>query len=142
VDRPNLYDLHSTLSAEDFALVVATEWKSDEAPSRSLTYWLSVFRLAVNGIGRYVTDTEEPLPNDLTIWRGVARPRYARGMSWTLDRERAEWFARRFAAMYGDPRLYTATVDSDQVLGYLQGRQESEIVLDPRGLPRLRGQPL
>ena len=130
------------IDAQDFAHVVATQWKSDEAPSKHLTAWLAMFRIAIAYLGCYVTDTDESLPDDLALWRGVARSRYARGMSWTLDQEKAVWFARRFATDQDSPRLYRVQVEPHDVLGYFAGRQESEIVIDPRLLPRLRGQAL
>jgi hypothetical protein len=60
-------------------------------------------------------------------------------MSWTLDREKAIWFANRWARIYGSPRLYQTRVDPSEVLGYVVARSESEIVIDPSGLPALQG---
>jgi hypothetical protein len=48
----------------------------------------------------HLMDAEEraALPDVVTILRGFTHAEGARGLSWTLDRERAEWFARRFRA--------------------------------------------
>lgn len=51
------------------------------------------------------------------------------GLSWTLEKTTAEWFARRFFRAEGT--VITATVDSDAVIAYLDGRNEKEVVLDP-----------
>jgi hypothetical protein len=36
------------------------------------------------------------LPDEITIYRGISEGRTAKGMSWTLDREMAIRFAKRF----------------------------------------------
>ena len=49
------------------------------------------------------------LPDRLTIYRGVhIKKGTLRGLSWTLDRERAEWFANRWAKRW--PYLVEAEV--------------------------------
>ena len=62
---------------------------------------------------------------DLTIGGLTARqPRKA-----TLDRDTAEWFARRFS---GDSqRVLVGTVSRDAVLAYLIEREEEEIIARP-----------
>jgi hypothetical protein len=59
---------------------------ADHALPRAV--WLLWFRLA-----------SYPRANGPHIVYRAARPRYARGMSWTSDRDKAEWFARRWATM-------------------------------------------
>lgn len=58
-------------------------------------------------------------------------------MSWTLSREKAEWFALR-SPRDGEPVVYTATVEAEHALGYFIGRGESEVVVEPEtlGAPR------
>ena len=117
-----LYGLVGQVHSEEFAREVATEWQSAEMPGSNLKAWITSFRIAAASGGGYVTDTDDPSRERRTIWRGETSPRYARGMSWTLDRDRAEWFARRFAANHGSPRLYEAVIERDAVLGYFTGR--------------------
>lgn len=66
------------------------------------------------------------LPNQLTIYRGVAKGNNVNGLSWTLSRETAIWFVRRFR---GDG-LITATAKRQDVHAFLSGRQEQEIVVE------------
>ena len=72
------------------------------------------------------------MPKVFTVYRGVAHVEASRGMSWTIDREKALWFARRFA---GDdkrtPLLITANVRRIDVMAHYLGRNESEIVVMP-----------
>jgi len=69
--------------------------------------------------------------------RRTLRSRYARGLAWTLDRDKADWFARRWPG--NEPRVYTAQIDAGRILGYFVGCNEAEVVVDPADLPRLRG---
>lgn len=108
-------------------------WPDAEHPSANERHWLRLFRAA-----GYVSDTDEELEERLVIHRGVGRPRYARGISWTLDYERAVWFARRYGA--NSARMYTVEIASDQALRFFVGRNESEVVVNPDDLPTLRGQ--
>jgi hypothetical protein len=64
----------------------------------------------------------------LQVYRG-GDPAYEQGLSYTLDRQRAEWFASRFGQ---DGELFLTTVeDADQILFYYDGRGEAEVVLHP-----------
>jgi hypothetical protein len=69
------------------------------------------------------------LPDLITIYRGCLDWNQD-GWSWTTDREKAVWFAKR---AYGDDKrlVLTATARKEDVLGYLLGRNESEIVIHP-----------
>lgn len=76
------------------------------------------------------------MPDTLTIYRGFSGKGTLRGWSWTTDREKGEWFARRppgpLHPAPTDPTLVEATVRKSDVIAYFAGRNESEIVVDPR----------
>jgi hypothetical protein len=66
----------------------------------------------------------KPLPKGkFTIYRGG----HPDGDSWTLDQQKAEWFANRFPWSGG--KVYEKTVTSDQVLFYTDERDEKEVLL-------------
>lgn len=71
----------------------------------------------------------ESLPEVITIYRGHNVVNL-RGWSWTLNQKQAEWFARRFT----DKRqqVTTATVKKSTVIAYVHGRDEKEIIVNPR----------
>jgi hypothetical protein len=48
-------------------------------------------------------------------------------LSWTTDKEKAEWFARRFA-IATQPLLVRGTVAKKDVMAVFLGREESEVV--------------
>ena len=73
------------------------------------------------------------LPDEVTIWRGGSGglDLFLSGLSWTMDRDCACWFAMRFADIYPPPRVVRATVRRAQVLAHLTGRGEDEILVAP-----------
>jgi len=78
------------------------------------------------------------LPNPVTVYRGCARYRM-RGLSWTTERAVAMQFARgmRFD---GEPDrvLVTAEIPKRWIFGAFIDRGESEVVLDPKRLRKIR----
>jgi hypothetical protein len=112
---------------------VGAEWPEACVPRRT---WISWFRLAAFA----------PPPAPVTIYRGSI-PRFARGMAWTSDPEKAAWFARRWAVLR-HPRVahvYTVAAPPEAILADMdalfEGRAEAEIVVDPALLPPLRRLP-
>jgi hypothetical protein len=51
------------------------------------------------------------------------------GLSWTTDREKAVWFARRFPGP--EPRVLTGRTRRGNVIAYFAGRQEAEVIVLP-----------
>lgn len=70
------------------------------------------------------------LPDEITAWRGVSSISKfrERGFSWTLDRDRAEWFARANTAQ-GTPIIFEGTFKRTSVL--MCSTFEEEIVINP-----------
>jgi hypothetical protein len=89
------------------------------------------------GSREFIMDDDErkaytKLPDSVTIYRGFDRPRNKAGWSWTTDRAKAEWFAKRFAVIDGrKPMLAIGTCQKADVVAYFLGRGESEIVVNP-----------
>jgi len=76
------------------------------------------------------------LPDELTIWRGIRVEEQLDednvGFSFTLDKEKAEWFAKRFSQDgRGTPMLIEAKVDKDDILSVFLNRGEEEVLVSP-----------
>ena len=100
---------------------IATEFPSLSADRKDL---VAAWRAA----GFHSDTGLAPPDKPLAVWRGGSR----RGLSWTLDPARAEWFAVRFATDARPPApLWRASADPDCVLAIFVRRGESEIVCDP-----------
>ena len=81
------------------------------------------------------------LPDVIKIWRGCGERSAKRGLSWTLDRDLAIYFANyacgfRRQMLLGQrdttPLLVEATCEKRDVLAYYMEREESEIVISSR----------
>ena len=101
----------------------------DDTDPRYLRIWRQAW--IANGM-RAVRDGK-PLPagRTLTVYRGQ-QPHEEVGFAWSLDPKTAAKFARgiRVGTLRGD--VLRASVARHDVLGFLTGRGESEVVADPR----------
>lgn len=126
------------LSPKDFATILIKcytemEITSDET-NVSKAELLSWFKKANK---KYMMDEEElevynSLPEQVTIYRGVRDPKYKNEFSWTLDYDKAEWFANRFQT--DTPIVYKCLIDKKEILTYIDSRGESEVIVNAKNL--------
>jgi hypothetical protein len=74
------------------------------------------------------------LASRIKIYRGFRHINFKKGFSWTLSKEKAQWFASRFG---GTGKVTSKIVRKFDILGYLDGRGEQEILLRPDKVYRL-----
>lgn len=104
----------------------------DDTSSLALTTW----RWARKHVGHYLRDGKAlPRSKFLTVYRGQL-PGEAVGIAWSLDRATADKFARGAGIRTGSmPGVVLETVvERADVLGYMTGRGEAEVIIDPRGI--------
>lgn len=95
-----------------------------------------VFPLADRDATRAALEADGHTGETLTVYRGegsLSTP-YATSYSWTTSLKTAKWFATRF----GEGRVYRATVKRDAVIDYIQERNESEVLVRPTDLERIK----
>ncbi len=128
------------LPDREYWRLLAQVWIDTEFPSLRQATWLSLFARP-RGEREHLMKPEEhaafiALPNPVRIFRGVKNPKHERGMSWTVDKKKAHWFANR--AWFGKGSkggvVMTTVVPKGKVLAYFSERAENEIVIDPRGI--------
>ena len=121
------------MSGKDYGELLAYCWVQQENPNQdcnvSRQEAVEYFREAKK---RYLMEPDDlkvynSLPSVVTAYRGVARGRERYGLSWTDDREKAEWFQSRFGE---DDCLLKADVPKRSILAYFNGRNERELVVD------------
>lgn len=68
------------------------------------------------------------LPDEVTVYRGVTshNRRKTKAFSWSVDKQVAEWFAKRFATGTGE--VWTLTVPKERILSYIGGTEKEVIV--------------
>ena len=124
------------ISDRDYWQLLSEIWSDSENIHEYLDHWRRL--LSSDRPGRHLMMSDhdrqrlEAMAEELTVYRGYAHPQAADGMSWTLDEERARWFAARF-----DPDqawLARAVIGRGRVIAFLDGRGEEEIILNPRDL--------
>mgnify|MGYP000581494708 CR=1 FL=1 len=127
------------LDAKMMAKVLACRWQQLEyisnntvASTHKILKW---FRFADK---KELMDEEEyqkflNLPEKITIYRGVSgyNRRYKKAVSWTLNRELAEWFAERWEN--DEQEVWEVTVPKECILCYFQ--YEDEVIVDLTKIP-------
>jgi hypothetical protein len=119
------------LSPTDYWQLVGKVWTDSENIREHFADWQRLWSAAPK-INKYECMTPEEraglegMSSSFPVWRGIGS-RGREGLSWTLDRDNAVWFARRFGRS-GSGKLIHAEVERHSVHAFFQRRQESEIV--------------
>ena len=148
-----LKTVREDLSVEDLSKALRMVWMSVEKPGRNPSFtkqsWVSTFRRCEPAFLMEPSElqTLSQLPDLIEVYRGIwwegkGNPvdGAIKGLSWTTDRAVAEFFAYRFQgknpARQG--RVYQAYIPKSGVLAYLDGRNEKEVVVDPKQLQNIQ----
>lgn len=78
-------------------------------------------------MGQENYEAYENLPDTFTVYRGLQENAQEDGLSWTLSKDVAEWFASRFE---NDGEIIEKIVYKTEVIAYFNDRDEEEIILD------------
>jgi hypothetical protein len=121
-------DIEQDVSDKDYWKELGNVWIDSESPGINKQVWKMLFNSQRADKSSLMTESEHKelamLNDNLIIYRG-AEPKYKTGISWTTDKEKAEWFAQRFG---NKGKVYTRKVRKEQVVGYFTRRGESEVV--------------
>ena len=134
------------LSGKDLGRLLSTAWTQEECPNQdcnvSKQELVAMFRSAPP---ESLMDEEErtahqALEDTVTVYRGVTpyNAKNIRALSWTLDWKTADWFAHRFGE---DGTVYEAQIRKEHILALFTGRNESEVIVDPRHLEQITESP-
>lgn len=132
------------LSVDDMSLLLSNAWVTEENPNQDSNVSVATATRWFKKANKRVLMTEddyavyESLEDEFTVYRGVAVGRNPKGLSWTKNLEKAEWFANRFNN--GDKVGYVqaATARKENVLAYFNTRGEDEIVINVKDLVDVR----
>ena len=138
-ERP--YRLDALLEISDevddatFWSLLSGIWMDSENIPENQELWNEIFDSGRAGMENMMRNDEREalaaLPQKIKIYQGHTGDRDD-GWSWTTDKSVALWFAQRFSQLEGsDAQVTEATADKNDVLAYLLGRGESEILVSP-----------
>lgn len=103
--------------------VIINIWTDTEFPSLSIDLWKQIF--SVRKVPPHLTKC---LSEEMTVYRGGEPD----GISWTLDKEKGEWFSNRSEMMTRLKQpLCSMRVKRDDVLFFTDERNENEVVIFP-----------
>lgn len=119
-----------------FNELVRDVWIDCEHPHINETAWRVVWTKVANSYFYAHLHTlkelqeREMFDEPRIFYRGTNRVEEPPGLSWTTDRERAIWFAKRWSSMAGfEPRLLRCKATVDDMLGPFHQRGEDEWIL-------------
>lgn len=130
----NLYKMYK-FSDEDCGRLLRNQWvvlenneTQNKATTKAMEKWLSAIKplRLENDEDKLTLDS---LSETFTVYRGVQIGENPVGFSWSLKKETAEWFAKRFDNE--DAQLCEMVISKKDVVLYTDERGESEIVLLP-----------
>jgi hypothetical protein len=124
-------EIYDTLSPREFWTLLSDVWTDSENTWQHLADWRALWNDDRPG-KHYAMDASERrtfkrLPSEIVLYRGIRECHTVNGMSWSLDRAKAIWFATRRG---GNPVLLTARAKKADAHALLLGRKENEIVID------------
>jgi hypothetical protein len=118
--------------------VVGWAWSDTEGVRWNLDTWRGIWSMECQYRHLVMHEDErkvfDQLPEQMTIWRGVNHEDAVQGLSWTLNRDTAVRFAKRFAEENDPLLLAKGQVTKGNVLAYFADRKEDEIVVMPENV--------
>ncbi len=123
------------LSKDDFSTLLEYAWTISEAPNNDVNVSQSdVLRWFKNANKEKLMNKEDyakylNFPDSITVYRGVGSKSREDGISWTIDKKTAIWFANRFSSK---GYVLQGVVEKDDILAFFNDRNESEIIVSPK----------
>jgi len=134
------------LSEQDFGQILSSAWILNESPNNDANMTRRELLSAFRSVSpEYLMDEDElrqyqELEDRVTVYRGVTshNAKNIKALSWTLNRETAEWFAHRFGE---DGTVYEAQINKKHICALCTRRNESEVIVNPNYLEDIREAP-
>lgn len=125
------YHLIEEPFSDEFWKILATIWRDSENIWQNITLWETLFEQGENS-GAFMTTKDsrhlgylfEGRPF-ITVYRGGQFD----GLSYTTDKDKALWFAKRFQ---GKAHIFEKEVSRCMIFAYTDARDEKEIILKSR----------
>ena len=144
-ERPHRMDafmeVSEAMNDEDYWTNLASIWVDSENIWQAEILWTAALHSDRPGRDAMMEEDERQtftqLPSEVEVFRGFCEDGRERGLSWTTDRKKAEWFAARLAVPGDMPRLAIGRVEKDKIVACFDGRGENEVVVFPDDVDRV-----
>ncbi len=130
-------------------------WECNEDPSKNINIGEFMWKLSelpnpMDTMTGEEKETYENFPDVVKVYRGIGvdendevniKPEHGLdiGISWTTDKETSIWFCRRKIIWKNmKPILLESEVKKDDILLFLNGRKEFEVIIDPENLKEIK----
>ncbi|CAM6053398.1 unnamed protein product [Sphagnum tenellum] len=122
--------------ANAFWRLVSSVWIDSENIHENYNDWHEIWSSDPKPVAEAVMDEDDratfaALPEMVKVWRGATHKNVANGLSWTIDKNKAEWFARRFSNPDRPSYIASGRVTRNNILAYFGGRNEKEVIIIP-----------
>ena len=122
-------DVMTSMTDKEYWKLLGEVWTNSENVWQSLQTWKILFNSSRSGKNNIMTAEElkvfKKLPNKVTAYRGYT-PKNKNGLSYSLDKKTAEWFANRF---HENGKVKTIEVPKSKIIAYFSGRNEEEVIV-------------
>jgi hypothetical protein len=121
--------MHEIGKPEEYWPLLSNIWIDSENIWEEQKLWKVVLLYTMGDRNLFMTKEErsflKKLPEKVTVYRGHKKNNKT-GLSWTLSREKALWFANR---LNGEGFVAHKTVSKSEIFAYLNRRDEDEVLL-------------
>jgi len=133
-ERPYRLDAFSKiqhlLDDKEYWKLLGEIWVDTENAWANLAEWKKYFR-SDRPYRNYLMDWDEQLAHQslgdtVTVYRGCQKGINEDGISWTLKRDKAEWFATRFG---NEGKVLEMSISKEKIVAVFTGRNEFEAVI-------------
>lgn len=126
--------IENYLDEQTFATLLKECYTETEFPNRDVNVPVNkIVKMFEKANKELLMDEDElkifnNLEDELTIYRGFYSDEYYDALSWTLDIDKAHFFATRFSKDTGS--IYQANIKKEDIYAYFDCRNEKEIIVD------------
>jgi len=126
--------INEYLDNETYANLLKECYTDTEFPNKDINVSVERLKELFNSADKdLIMDKDEKniydkLENEITIYRGFYSDKYYNALSWTLDFEKAKFFATRFKNTNGC--IYQANIKKDDIYAYFDCRNEKELIVN------------
>ncbi len=125
--------INNYLNEESFANLLKDCYTETEFPNRDVNVSVKKIKDMFEKANKdFLMEESEKdflknLDDEITIYRGFFSNEYYKALSWTLDFEKAKFFATRFS---DEGSIYQANIKKENIYAYFDCRNEKEVIVD------------